>query len=156
MPYTDAKPTDSKENLLNDILAAANQRHMPGLPLRPFAALMVKVADETGETVADLKAHITRLNDRNAKLQSWVVALAVAALLSTVVQAAVAVYPLFTARQASASDRVSEVTDRAEPAAPNASPSTPAATPSPPVAVPLAQSATQPASSASTSSPTPR
>lgn len=156
MSFTDAKPTDSKENLLNDIFVAANQQHMPGLPLRPFAALMVKVANETGETVADLKAHITRLNDRNAKLQSWVVALALAALLSTIVQTAVAVYPLFAARQASASDRVSEVTDRAESTAPDASPSTPATTPSPPAAMPLAQSATQPASSASTSSPTPR
>ncbi|MDO8369292.1 MAG: hypothetical protein Q7S71_01000 [Candidatus Nitrotoga sp.] len=94
MSYLDAKPTDSKESLLNDIMAAANQSHMPGLPLRPFAALVVKVADETAETVSDLKAHITNLNQQNARLQWWVVALAIAALIGTVVQTAAALYAL--------------------------------------------------------------
>ena len=95
MSFIDAKPTDSKESLLSDITSAAvNQRHAPGLPLRPFAALMIQVANETSETVADLKAHISRLNTENAKLQGWVVALAIAALVSTIVQTAVALYPL--------------------------------------------------------------
>ena len=94
MSFIDAKPSDSKESLLNDIMAAANQSHMPGLPLRPLAALVIKVADETAETVAGLKAHITHLNEQNAKLQWWVVALAVAALVGTFVQTAAAIYAL--------------------------------------------------------------
>lgn len=95
MSFIDAKPTDSKESLLNDIMAAAGgQSHMPGLPLRPFAALVIKVADETAETVSDLKAHITKLNQQNARLQWWVVALAIAALVGTAVQTAAALYAL--------------------------------------------------------------
>lgn len=94
MSYTNAQPTDAKESLLNDVMAAAQQSHMPGLALRPLAALVVKIADETTETVADLKAHITHLNDQNAKLQWWVVALAVAALIGTVVQTVAAIYAL--------------------------------------------------------------
>ena len=94
MSFLDAKPSDSKESLLNDIMSAANQSHMPGLPLRPLAALVVKVADETAETVANLKTHITHLNEQNEKLQWWVVALAVAALIGTVVQTAAALYAL--------------------------------------------------------------
>lgn len=95
MSFLDAKPSDSKESLLNDIMvAAANQSHNAGLPLRPFAALVVKVADETAETVADLKAHITTLNEQNAKLQWWVVSLAIAALIGTVVQTTAAIYAL--------------------------------------------------------------
>ena len=94
MSFIDANPSHSKEQLLNDIFAAANQGHMPGLPLRPFAALVVKVANETAETVAELKAHITRLNEQNARLQWWVVALAVAALIGTIVQTGAAIYAL--------------------------------------------------------------
>ncbi len=94
MSFTNANPTDSKESLLTDITAAANQGHMPGLPLRPLAALIVKVADEAAETVADLKEHITKLNKQNAKLQCWVIALAVAALIGTVVQTTAAIYAL--------------------------------------------------------------
>jgi len=94
MSYLDAKPSDSKESLLADIMSAANQSHMPGLPLRPLGALIVKVADETAGTVADLKAHITQLNEQNANLQWWVVALAVAALIGTVVQTTAAIYAL--------------------------------------------------------------
>lgn len=97
MSFLDAKPTDSKDSLLSDIVSAAvSQRHAPGLPLRPFAALMIKVGDETAVTVADLKGHITRLNDENAKLQWWVVALALAALVSTLVQTGIALLPLFS------------------------------------------------------------
>lgn len=94
MAYLNAKPTDSKEDLLRDIVTAAQQAHMPGLPLRPFAALLVKVGDETDETIADLKALIVHLDQKNSKLQFWVVALAVAALLASIAQIAVAVMSL--------------------------------------------------------------
>ena len=63
MSFIDAKPTDTTESLLSDIMTSAvNQSHAPGLPLRPFAALVVKVANETAETVTDLKTHITILD----------------------------------------------------------------------------------------------
>ena len=103
MSFIDAKPSDSKEQLLLDIFAAANQAHVPGLPLRPFAALVVKVADETAQTVADLKAHITTLNEQNAKLQWWVVVLAVAALIGTAVQTGAAIYALSASSSPAAS-----------------------------------------------------
>jgi hypothetical protein len=41
--------------------------------------------------VAELHGHITRLNKSNAKIQWWVIALAVASLIGTVVQTAVAI-----------------------------------------------------------------
>ncbi len=127
MSFTDAKPSDPKEQLLNDISSSAiNQRHAPSLPLRPFAALMIKVADETADTVADLKAHITRLNEQNAKLQWWVVALAVAALIGTFVQTVVAILPLISTSKAdravSSPVAQSPSAQRPEPAASVASP----------------------------------
>ena len=121
MSFLDAKPSDSKDDLLRDIISAANQRHMPGLALRPFAALMVKVADETGETVADLKAHVTKLNEENAKLQWWVVALAIAALVSAVVQTLVAVLSFTTTPALSAGDRTVQGAVATAPLAPKSS-----------------------------------
>ena len=88
MSYLDADPSQPKEQILNDIRSAAQQSHMPGLPLLPFGALLVKVGGEASETIAELKNHITRLNDENSKLQRWVLVLAIAALISTVVQTA--------------------------------------------------------------------
>jgi hypothetical protein len=133
MSFIDAKPTDSKESLLNDIMvAAANQSHRPGLPLRPFAALVIKVADETAETVADLKAHISYLNDQNAKLQRWVVALAVAALVGTFVQTAAALYAVSAPNSSSAAPSSAasiEATRTARPLEPPVSPSVAASSP---------------------------
>ena len=86
MSYLDKDPTKPTQELLSDILAAAQQRHVPGLPLLPFANLLVKVSTEGSEAIEGLKAHITDLNEKNAKLQWWVVALAIAALLSTLIQ----------------------------------------------------------------------
>nr|WP_297500012.1 hypothetical protein [Ferrovum sp.] len=92
MSYLDADPSKSKKELVNDILVAAvNQSKKPGLPLLPFGALLVKISEEASETITDLKNHITKLNEENAKLQWWVIALAVAALLSTLVQTVIAV-----------------------------------------------------------------
>jgi len=92
MSFLDADPSKPKKELLNDILdAAVNQRQSPGLPLLPFGALLVKISEEASETITDLKNHITKLNEENAKLQWWVIALAVAALLSTLVQTVITV-----------------------------------------------------------------
>lgn len=92
MSSLDADPSKPKKELFNDILdAAVNQSQRPGLPLLPFGALLVKISEEASETITDLKNHITKLNEENAKLQWWVVALAVAALLSTLVQTVIAV-----------------------------------------------------------------
>jgi hypothetical protein len=86
MSYLDADSTKPTQDLLNDIRAATQQPHFPGLPLLPFANLLVKVSYEASEAIDGLKAHISDLNEKNAKLQWWVVALAVAALLSTIIQ----------------------------------------------------------------------
>ena len=91
MSYLDADPTKPTQELLNDIRAATQQPHFPGLPLLPFASLLVKVSTEGGEAIEGLKAHITELNEKNAKLQWWVVALAIAALASTFIQTAFSV-----------------------------------------------------------------
>ncbi len=91
MSYLDRDHTKPTSELLGDISAAAQQHGFPGLPLLPFGALLVKIAGEATETVADLKAHITDLNTKNAKLQWWVTALALAALVSTLVQTGVAI-----------------------------------------------------------------
>ena len=86
MSYFDADPTKPTQELLSDIRAATQQPHFPGLPLLPFANLLVKVSTEGSEAVEGLKAHITALNEKNGKLQWWVVALAIAALASTLIQ----------------------------------------------------------------------
>ena len=86
MSYLDADPTKPTQELLSDIRSATQQPHFPGLPLLPFANLLVKVSTEGSEAIEGLKAHITDLNAKNAKLQWWVVALAIAALLSTLIQ----------------------------------------------------------------------
>jgi hypothetical protein len=86
MSYLDADPTKPTQELLSDIRAATQQPHFPGLPLLPFANLLIKVSTEGSEAIEGLKAHITELNEKNAKLQSWVVALAIAALVSTLIQ----------------------------------------------------------------------
>lgn len=92
MSFTDADPSKPKKELINDILqAAASQVDRQGLALVPFGALLVKISEEASETITDLKNHITKLNEENAKLQWWVVVLAVAALLSTLVQTVIAV-----------------------------------------------------------------
>lgn len=80
MSFLDADPSKPKKELFNDILdAAVNQSQRPGLPLLPFGALLVKISEEASETITDLKIHITKLNEENAKLQWWVVVLAVTA-----------------------------------------------------------------------------
>ena len=86
MSYLDADPKKPKQELLNDIRAATQQPHFPGLPLLPFASLLVKVSDEASETIESLKLHITALNEKNGKLQFWVVVLAVVSLVGTIVQ----------------------------------------------------------------------
>ena len=86
MSYLDADPTKPTQELLSDIREATQQPHFPGLPLLPFANLLVKVSTEGSEAIEELKAHITELNEKNAKLQWWVVALAIVALASTLVQ----------------------------------------------------------------------
>ena len=91
MSYLNTDPTASKEDLLSAIRGAANQPHIPGLPLIPLATLLVKVSGEASESIADLKNHITELNKQNGRLQNWVVALALVALLATIVQTIVAV-----------------------------------------------------------------
>jgi len=91
MSYFDTDPTKPTQELLNDIRAATQQAHFPGLPLLPFANLLVKVGAEASETIEGLKNHITELNEKNAKLQWWVVALAIAAFVSAVVQTVIAV-----------------------------------------------------------------
>lgn len=91
MSYLDTDPNLPTQELLNDIRAATQQAHFPGLPLLPFAKLLVKVSGDASETIEGLKNHITELNEKNAKLQWWVVALAIAAFVSTVVQTVIAV-----------------------------------------------------------------
>ena len=86
MSYLNADPNKPTQELLSDIRAAAQQSHVPGLPLLPLANLLVKLGTEGSEAIDGLKAHITDLNEKNAKLQWWVVALAIAALLSTLIQ----------------------------------------------------------------------
>jgi hypothetical protein len=86
MSYLDADPTKPTQELLSDIRAATQQPHFPGLPLLPFANLLVKVSTEGSEAIEGLKAHISDLNEKNARLQWWVVALAIAALVSTLIQ----------------------------------------------------------------------
>ncbi len=100
MSYLDTDPTKPKQELLADIRAAAQQPHFPGLPLLPFANLLVKVGAEASETIESLKSHITELNEKNAKLQWWVVGLAIAAFISAVVQTIVAVAAFFMSPQA--------------------------------------------------------
>ena len=43
-------PTKPTQELLRDILAAAQQSHMPGLPLLPFATLLVRLSQESSAT----------------------------------------------------------------------------------------------------------
>lgn len=92
MGMFDTDPTKPYAELLGNVQQAVHQSHVPGLPLLPLATLLVKVSTETSETIADLKRHITDLNKKNGILQGWVVALAVAALLATIVQTSVAVF----------------------------------------------------------------
>ena len=91
MSYLDSDPTKPTQELLGDIRAATQQPHFPGLPLLPFANLLVKVSTEASEAIEGLRAHITDLNEKNARLQWWVVALAIAALISTLVQTVVSI-----------------------------------------------------------------
>ena len=84
-------PSKPYSELLANVQAAVSQDHAPGLPLLPLATLLVKVSTEANETIADLKKHITDLNEKNGKLQWWVVALAMAALFATITQTAIAV-----------------------------------------------------------------
>ena len=102
MSYLDTDPKKPTQELLADIRAATQQPHFPGLPLLPFANLLVKVGTEASETIESLKNHITELNEKNAKLQWWVVALAIAAFVSTVVQTVVAVAAFIPASASSA------------------------------------------------------
>ena len=68
MSYLDSDPTKPTQELLGDIRAATQQPHFPGLPLLPFANLLVKVSTEASEAIEGLRAHITDLNEKNARL----------------------------------------------------------------------------------------
>ena len=50
MSYLDADPTKPTTEILNDVRAAAGQSHMPGLPLLPFATLLVRLSQEASAT----------------------------------------------------------------------------------------------------------
>lgn len=89
MSYLDIDPRKPTEELLADIRSAAQQPGHPGLALLPFANLLVKVSGNAEETIKDLKQHISDLNEKNGRLQNWVVVLAIASLLATVIQTAV-------------------------------------------------------------------
>ncbi len=66
MQVSDDEAAEKKKALLNEIQSTAvNQRHAPGLALKPFAELMIMVANETSDTISNLKKHITNLNEKN-------------------------------------------------------------------------------------------
>lgn len=51
MSYLDADPTKPTQEILSDIrIAATGQSHMPGLPLLPFATLLVRLGQEASAT----------------------------------------------------------------------------------------------------------
>ena len=43
-------PTKPTQDILNDVRAATQQSHMPGLPLLPFATLLVRLSQEASAT----------------------------------------------------------------------------------------------------------
>lgn len=90
MSFFDTDPKKPIQGLLENVRSAAQQSHMPGLPLAPFATLLVRVSVEAHEAIESLKAHITSLNEKNAKLQWWVVALAIFSLIGTIAQVYIA------------------------------------------------------------------
>ncbi|MEO6145443.1 MAG: hypothetical protein ABIT70_00020 [Sulfuriferula sp.] len=51
MSYLDADPTKPTNEILNDVrVAAQSQTHMPSLALAPFAALLVRLSEESSAT----------------------------------------------------------------------------------------------------------
>jgi hypothetical protein len=96
----DTDPNIPSDQLLRNIVHATQQPHFPGLALVPFATLMVKIAGEAEVTITKLQDHITHLDEKNGKLQFWVVALAVVSLVSTLVQTGIAVVTLQAPQQA--------------------------------------------------------
>ena len=62
MSYLDADPTKPTNEILNDVRAAAGQSHMPGLPLLPFATLLVRLSQEASVT-ADKNLLNTKTHD---------------------------------------------------------------------------------------------
>lgn len=95
MALFDTDISKSDEELLSNIMAAVQQSHMPGLPFHPFSVLLIKISKKTGETIDDLKRHITELNHKNSTLQTWVMLLAIISLISTIIQTLIAVLTYF-------------------------------------------------------------
>lgn len=50
MSYFDADPTKPTNEILNDVRTATRHSHMPGLPLLPFATLLVRLSQEASAT----------------------------------------------------------------------------------------------------------
>lgn len=96
MSFLDTDPSRSTQEILNDVrAAAANQSHMPGLPLVPASTLLVKIRGEMGQSIEDLKKLITALDEKNGKLQRAMVWLTVVTVLATLVQVGLATVPFF-------------------------------------------------------------
>ena len=75
MSYLDADPTKPTNEILNDILAAAGQRHAPGLPLLPFATLLVRLSQEASVTA-----------DKNLLIQKRMIVITLIVLAISVAQ----------------------------------------------------------------------
>lgn len=94
----DRNPDRPTEDIMNDIGHAAQQHRNPALVFISFSALLLKLSGQANQanaalinSVDDLKAHITYLDEKNGKLQTavtWLTIVSVGLALLQVVLAA--------------------------------------------------------------------
>ncbi|MHB1143801.1 MAG: hypothetical protein ACYCZS_02760 [Thiobacillus sp.] len=83
MSFLDADPNRPAQEILNDVRSAAtSQTHMPGLPLLPFATLLVRLSQEAS-AIADKNLLIQR---RMITITLIVLAISVAQLVLAFLQ----------------------------------------------------------------------
>ena len=76
MSFLDADPNRPTAEILSDIRsAAAGQPHMPGLPLLPFATLLVRLSQEASATA-----------DKNLLIQKRMIAITIIVLAISIAQ----------------------------------------------------------------------
>ncbi|MDP3608001.1 MAG: hypothetical protein DID89_2727546010 [Candidatus Nitrotoga sp. CP45] len=79
MSMFDADPTKTSQQILNDVREATHQSHMPGLPLLPFATLLVRLSHEASATA-----------DKNLLIQKRMIVITLIVLAISVAQLALA------------------------------------------------------------------
>ncbi|MBI2276490.1 MAG: hypothetical protein HYU74_03990 [Dechloromonas sp.] len=75
MSYLDADPTKPTDEILNNVRVAAVQSHIPGLPLLPFATLLVRLSQEASAAA-----------DKNLLIQKRMIVITVIVLAISIAQ----------------------------------------------------------------------